>query len=69
MTTARNLALNDLRRQANHKTDASAGIRPAPASTADPETDLIAAEQASAAEAALAGSRAASSRSAVAAHY
>ncbi|PZO50713.1 MAG: RNA polymerase subunit sigma-24 [Alphaproteobacteria bacterium] len=55
MTTARNLALNDLRRQANHKTDASAGIETfAPASAADPEADLIASEQASAAEAALA---------------
>ncbi|MGD9967529.1 MAG: RNA polymerase sigma factor [Hyphomonadaceae bacterium] len=55
MTTARNLALNDLRRQANHKTDPHAGIETlAPASTADPEADLIAAERASAAEAALA---------------
>ncbi|HRK63499.1 MAG TPA: sigma-70 family RNA polymerase sigma factor [Terricaulis sp.] len=55
MTTARNLALNDLRRQANHKTDPHAGIETlAPASAADPEADLIASEQASAAEAAFA---------------
>lgn len=55
MTTARNLALNDLRRQANHKTDAYAGIETlAPASTPDPEAELIASERASASEAALA---------------
>lgn len=55
MTTARNLALNDLRRQANHKTDPHAGIETlATASAADPEADLIATEHASAAEAALA---------------
>lgn len=55
MTTARNLALNDLRRQANHKTDADAGIQTlAPALSADPEAHLIALEQGMAAEAALA---------------
>ncbi len=55
MTTARNLALNDLRRQANHKTAPHAGIETlAPASNADPEAALIASEEASAAEAALA---------------
>jgi len=55
MTTARNLALNDLRRQTNHKTDASAGIETfAPASEANPEAQLIAHEETSAAEAALA---------------
>lgn len=55
MTTARNLALNDLRRQANHKTDTHAGIETlAPASASDPETELIASEEGSAAETALA---------------
>lgn len=52
--TARNLALNDIRRQANAKTDAHADIETiAPAYTADPEAQLIAAEEAEAAEAAL----------------
>ncbi|MCR6645850.1 MAG: RNA polymerase sigma factor [Terricaulis sp.] len=55
MTTARNLALNDLRRQANHKTDTHAGIETlAPASDSDPEAELIASEEGSAAETALA---------------
>jgi RNA polymerase sigma factor (sigma-70 family) len=55
ITTARNLALNDIRRQANHKTDAYADIETiAPAAAPDPEAQLIAAEEASAAEAALA---------------
>jgi len=55
LTTARNLALNDIRRQANHKTDAYADIETiAPACAPDPEAQLIAAEEASAAEAALA---------------
>ncbi len=54
-TTARNLALNDLRRQKNAATDAHADIDTiAPAYTADPESQLIAAEQAAAATAALA---------------
>ncbi len=54
ITTARNLALNDLRRQSNHKTDASAEIDTlAPAAIADPEAELIAFEQISGAEAAL----------------
>lgn len=53
-TTARNLALNDLRRQKNAATDAYAEIETiAPAYTADPEAQLIAAEDAAAAEAAL----------------
>jgi len=53
-TTARNLALNDLRRQKNAATDAHADIETiAPAYTADPETQLIAAEEAAAASAAL----------------
>ncbi|MGD9968229.1 MAG: RNA polymerase sigma factor [Hyphomonadaceae bacterium] len=53
-TTARNLALNDLRRQKNAATDAHADIETiAPAYTADPEAQLIAAEEAAAAEAAL----------------
>ena len=53
-TTARNLALNDLRRQKNAATDAHADIDTiAPAYTADPETQLIAAEEAAAAAAAL----------------
>jgi RNA polymerase sigma-70 factor (ECF subfamily) len=53
-TTARNLALNDLRRQKNAATDAHADIETiAPAYTADPETQLIAAEDAAAASAAL----------------
>jgi len=52
--TARNLALNDLRRQKNAATDAHADIETiAPAYTADPEAQLIAAEEAAAAEAAL----------------
>jgi RNA polymerase sigma factor (sigma-70 family) len=52
--TARNLALNDLRRQKNAATDAHADIETiAPAYTADPESQLIAAEQAAAASAAL----------------
>ena len=52
--TARNLALNDLRRQKNAGTDAHADIETiAPAYTADPEAQLIAAEQAAAAKAAL----------------
>jgi len=55
ITTARNLALNDIRRQANHKTDAYADVETiAPAAAPDPEAELIAAEEASAAEAALA---------------
>ncbi|MFZ2028998.1 MAG: RNA polymerase sigma factor [Vitreimonas sp.] len=53
-TTARNLALNDLRRQKNAATDTHADIETiAPAYTADPEAQLIAAEEAAAAEAAL----------------
>lgn len=53
-TTARNLALNDLRRQKNAATDAHAHIETiAPAYTADPEAQLIAAEEAAAAAAAL----------------
>jgi RNA polymerase sigma-70 factor (ECF subfamily) len=53
-TTARNLALNDLRRQKNAATDAHADIETiAPAYTADPETLLIAAEAAAAQTAAL----------------
>jgi RNA polymerase sigma factor (sigma-70 family) len=53
--TARNLALNDLRRQKNAATDAHADIETiASAYTADPESQLIAAEQAAAASAALA---------------
>jgi RNA polymerase sigma-70 factor (ECF subfamily) len=56
MTTARNLALNDLRRQTNHQTDARADIETlAPAAAPNPESELIAAEETSAAEAALAG--------------
>jgi RNA polymerase sigma factor (sigma-70 family) len=52
--TARNLALNDIRRQANSKTQACADIETiAPAYTADPEAQLIAAEEAAAASAAL----------------
>jgi RNA polymerase sigma factor (sigma-70 family) len=52
--TARNLALNDLRRQKNAATDAHADIETiAPAYTADPESQLIAAEQAAAQTAAL----------------
>jgi RNA polymerase sigma factor (sigma-70 family) len=52
--TARNLALNDLRRQTNAKTDAHADIETiAPAYTADPEAQLIAAEGAATASAAL----------------
>jgi RNA polymerase sigma factor (sigma-70 family) len=52
--TARNLALNDLRRQKNAATDAHADIETiAPAYTADPESQLIAAERAAAASAAL----------------
>ena len=52
--TARNLALNDLRRQKNAATDAHADIETiAPAYTADPEAQLIAAEEAAAASAAL----------------
>jgi len=48
-TTARNLALNDLRRQARSKTDTKADIEDiAPAWTTDPETHLIASEQAKA---------------------
>lgn len=55
ITTARNLALNDIRRQTNHKIDAYADIETiAPAAAPDPEAELIAAEEASAAEAALA---------------
>jgi RNA polymerase sigma factor (sigma-70 family) len=54
--TARNLALNDIRRQTNSKTDACADIDAIAADhTADPEAQLIAAEQASAADAALNG--------------
>lgn len=53
-TTARNLALNDIRRQTNSKTHTRADIETiAPAYTADPEAQLIAAEEAVAAEAAL----------------
>lgn len=53
-TTARNLALNDLRRQKNAATDAHADIETiAPAYTPDPEAQLIAAEEAANAEAAL----------------
>lgn len=56
ITTARNLALNDLRRQDNHKTDTHGDIETlAPAVTADPETQLIASERLSTAEAALEG--------------
>ena len=52
--TARNLALNDIRRQRNAATDTCADIETiAPAYTADPETQLIAAEEAAAAAAAL----------------
>ena len=52
--TARNLALNDIRRQRNAATDAHADIDTiAPAYTADPEAQLIAAEDAAAASAAL----------------
>jgi RNA polymerase sigma-70 factor (ECF subfamily) len=52
--TARNLALNDIRRQRNAATDAHADIEAiAPAYTADPETQLIASEEAAAAAAAL----------------
>ena len=52
--TARNLALNDLRRQKIAATDAHADIETiAPAYTADPEAQLIAAEEAAAAETAL----------------
>jgi RNA polymerase sigma-19 factor, ECF subfamily len=55
MTTARNLALNDLRRQTNHRTHAHADIETiAPAAAPSPEFELIAAEETSAAEAALA---------------
>jgi RNA polymerase sigma factor (sigma-70 family) len=55
MTTARNLALNDLRRQTNHQTDARADIETlAPVAAPNPEAELIAAEETSAAEAALA---------------
>jgi RNA polymerase sigma factor (sigma-70 family) len=54
ITTARNLALNDLRRQNNAATDTHADIETiAPAYTADPETQLIASEEASAAANAL----------------
>ncbi len=53
-TTARNLALNDLRRQRNAATDAHGDIETiAPAYTADPEAQLIAAEEATLAEAAF----------------
>lgn len=53
-TTARNLALNDLRRQKNAATDAHGDIETiAPAYAADPEAQLIAAEGAATAEAAL----------------
>jgi RNA polymerase sigma factor (sigma-70 family) len=53
-TTARNLALNDIRRQTNARTDLHAEIETiAPAYGADPEAQLIAAEQAALAEAAL----------------
>jgi RNA polymerase sigma-19 factor, ECF subfamily len=52
--TARNLALNDLRRQKNAATDVHADIETiAPAYTADPEAQLIAFEEAAAAEAAV----------------
>ena len=52
--TARNLALNDIRRQRNAATDAHADIEAlALAPTADPEAQLIAAEEAAAASAAL----------------
>lgn len=52
--TARNLALNDLRRQKNAATDAHADIETiAPAYTADPESQLIASEEAAAASAAI----------------
>lgn len=52
--TARNLALNDIRRQTNAKTDAHADIETiAPAYALDPEAQLIAAEEAAAADAAL----------------
>ncbi len=54
LTTARNLALNDLRRQTNAKTDVHAAIENiAPAYSPDPEAQLIAAEQAAAASSAL----------------
>jgi RNA polymerase sigma factor (sigma-70 family) len=53
-TTARNLALNDIRRQTNSKTHAHADIeRIAPAYTVDPEAQLIAAEEAAATDDAL----------------
>ncbi len=53
-TTARNLALNDLRRQTNSKTHTHADIETiAPTYAADPEAQLIAAEEAAAADAAL----------------
>lgn len=53
-TTARNLALNDLRRQRNAATDTHADIETiAPAYTTDPEAQLIAAEDAAIADTAL----------------
>lgn len=53
--TARNLALNDIRRQDNRKTDAYADMDTiAPAADTDPEAQLIASEALSIAEAALA---------------
>lgn len=52
--TARNLALNDIRRQRNAATDAHFDIETiALAETANPEAQLIAAEEAAAASAAL----------------
>lgn len=52
--TARNLALNDLRRQRNAATDVHADIETiVPTYIADPEAQLIAAEQAAAAAVAL----------------
>ncbi len=54
ITTARNLALNDLRRQSNHKTDAYGEIADLGISAErDPETQLIVSEELSTAEAAL----------------
>jgi RNA polymerase sigma-70 factor (ECF subfamily) len=52
--TAQNLALNDIRRQRNWATDARADIEAiVPSYALDPETQLIAAEEAAAASAAL----------------
>jgi len=51
--TARNLALNDLRRQKNAATDTHGDLETIAPHTADPEALLIASEEASAAVAAL----------------